>query len=138
MPFYYTPGRTPCKSFEYGVCDHRLEAMSAVGRVHGIEAALCDRLDINNGFAHPVASSSPSKAEASAPSEFTKIGAGDCGVVYTREESPVVLKLAKSPESDKLWNDFVKHHLIAEKLGDWNIDIKVPQYYSFIPKDAAF
>ncbi|RYP23168.1 hypothetical protein DL765_001253 [Monosporascus sp. GIB2] len=88
---------------------------------------------------HSVTSTSSSaKGQAAAPPEdrqsYKKIGAGACGAVFAQEGKSFALKLAKSTDSD-LWNDYLMHLLIFEKIKRREIEIKVPECYFFVPKE---
>ncbi|RYP21612.1 hypothetical protein DL767_009229 [Monosporascus sp. MG133] len=65
---------------------------------------------------------------------FKKIGAGACGAVFAQEGEPLTVKLAKSTDSD-LWNDYLKHTLIFQKIKRHEIEIRVPECYFFVPKE---
>ncbi|RYP79017.1 hypothetical protein DL770_006762 [Monosporascus sp. CRB-9-2] len=73
-------------------------------------------------------------AHAESLRPFKKIGAGACGAVFAQEGKPLAMKLAKSTDSD-LWNDYLMHTLIFEKIKRHEIGIKVPECYFFVPKE---
>lgn len=52
-------------------------------------------------------SSSPSPQPEPHQPSICKIGAGACGAIFARDGgTPVAIKLAKSPNQTKLWNDY--------------------------------
>ncbi|RYO85082.1 hypothetical protein DL764_009231 [Monosporascus ibericus] len=67
---------------------------------------------------------------------FRKIGAGACGAVFAQEGKPLAMKLAKSTDSN-LWNDYLMHTLIFEKINRHEIEVKVPECYFFVPKERT-
>ncbi|KAF4982130.1 hypothetical protein FZEAL_2190 [Fusarium zealandicum] len=76
------------------------------------------------------------KAQQEQSDGFKKVGAGACGAIFSQPGKSIVIKLAKSSDRDDLWNDYLMHKLIAEKFKDHEVtDIKIPECYSFIPKD---
>ncbi|KAI1377257.1 zinc finger protein-domain-containing protein [Hypoxylon crocopeplum] len=65
---------------------------------------------------------------------YKEIGAGGCGAIYAQDGKPLALKLAKADDSD-LWNDYSMHTLILENVKHYDIEIRVPECYCFVPKD---
>lgn len=75
------------------------------------------------------------EAQMSATTNFTKIGAGACGVILAQDGTTNIIKLAKDPESDDLWNEFTKHSIIAEAMITHSIKgIEIPACLGFVPK----
>lgn len=94
-----------------------------------VDKLLHRHLSLNN----PI---SPSPQPEPHQPPFRKIGAGACGVIFSRDgKSQVAIKLAKSPDPTELWNDYQKHitifrafrrHLVSE--------VQVPEVYFFAPR----
>ncbi|KAJ5747942.1 zinc finger protein-domain-containing protein [Penicillium nucicola] len=69
---------------------------------------------------------------------YRVIGFGQCGLVFERPGRNYVLKLAKPSYEDTLWNDFKAHFSVRRAFDleqNKNIKCRVPQLFSFVPKD---
>ncbi|KND86651.1 hypothetical protein TOPH_08714 [Tolypocladium ophioglossoides CBS 100239] len=81
-----------------------------------------------------VSATSPA-AEARGDEPFKKIGAGACGAVFAQDGQSFVAKLSKSDDHEALWNDYVRHLTFEELFNAYEVDVKIPACYFFVPND---
>ncbi|KAL0475100.1 zinc finger domain-containing protein [Neurospora intermedia] len=69
------------------------------------------------------------------PCPYRKIGAGACGAIFAQEGKSVVVKLAKDPSSQELWNDFQQHRKISRLFNRvYQVEeVRVPKLLGFVP-----
>ncbi|KAK3497419.1 zinc finger protein-domain-containing protein [Neurospora hispaniola] len=81
------------------------------------------------------------RAQANEAHSFRKIGAGACGAIFAQEGKSVVVKLAKDPNSQELWNDFQQHRKISRLFNRvYHVEeVRVPKLLGFVPpKNSEF
>ena len=69
-------------------------------------------------------------------SMFRAIGAGTCGTVFEIPNTLEVVKRAKDGYKDALWNDYLCHKRVLERIGrNVKRGLQVPKSLSFVPAD---
>ncbi|KAJ5590532.1 zinc finger protein-domain-containing protein [Penicillium hetheringtonii] len=67
--------------------------------------------------------------------DYRVIGFGQCGLVFERPGQGHVLKIARRPYEDALWNDFRAHCRVQHAFKSGPIECRVPMVFSYVPKD---